>query len=234
MFFDIHSHRPARQSGVITIISADIHNKNGVSGFYSQSLGKHTAGHSEIPSYLGYYSIGLHPWYIDESLIPEVRKFAVLPSVVAIGETGLDKNTAKNQDDFSLQKEIFTEHILISEEVKKPLVIHCVKAWDELLHIHKSSKPSMPWIIHGFRGNAILATQLLNAGLYLSFGINHNAEALKVAWDKGRLFAETDDADIGIREICATIACKLDISINDLLDEISNLFKFLPLPVTNK
>ena len=160
--------------------------------------------------------------------MPEVRRLASLPFVVAIGETGLDKNTVNDQDDLSIQKEIFTEHILISEEVKKPLIIHCVKAWDELLHIRKTTKPLMPWIIHGFRGNAILATQLLNAGLYLSFGINHNIEALKAAWDKGRLFTETDNTDVDIREVCSSIANKLNISINELLDEIGRLYKFLP------
>ena len=228
IFYDLHSHRPAQRAEDITIISVDIRNPDCSSGFYSQSPNKPTLEHLVTNTHLGYYSVGLHPWHIDKSIMSEVRKFAALPSVVAIGETGLDKNTAKNQDDFSLQKEIFTEHILISEEVKKPLVVHCVKAWDELLHIRKSSKPSMPWIIHGFRGNATLATQLLNAGLCLSFGIHHNVEALKASWDKGRLFTETDDADVDIREVCSSIAGKLNVSINELLDEICGLFKFLP------
>ena len=223
MFFDIHSHRPARQHGDITIISADIRNSNCLSGFYSKCFDKLSAGHSTASACISYYSVGLHPWHIDKNLMSEVRRLAALPTVVAIGETGLDKNMAKDKDDFSLQKEIFAEHILISEEVKKPLIIHCVKAWDELLSLRKTLNPSMPWIIHGFRGNAILATQLLNAGLYLSFGINHNAEALKAAWDKGSLFTETDDMDIDIREVCTTIARKLDISINELLNEIEKI-----------
>ena len=88
----------------------------------------------------------------------------------------------------------------------------------------------MPWIVHGFRGNETLANQLLSVGMYLSFGIHHNTESLKLAWNKGCLFTETDDADIEIREVCTTIACKLDISINELLDEIGSLFKILPLP----
>ena len=86
----------------------------------------------------------------------------------------------------------------------------------------------MPWIIHGFRGNAILATQLLSAELYLSFGLHYNVEALKAAWDKGHLFTETDNADIDIREVCSSIADNLNISIKELLDEIGGLFKFLP------
>ena len=227
-FYDLHSHKHASRPGDITIISVDIRNSNYLSDFYSQNFDRQPSINSEASVYSSYYSVGLHPWYIDKSLMPEVRRLASLPFVVAIGETGLDRNTVNDQDDLSIQKEIFTEHILISEEVKKPLIIHCVKAWDELLHIRKTTKPLMPWIIHGFRGNAILATQLLNAGLYLSFGINHNIEALKAAWDKGRLFTETDNTDVDIREVCSSIANKLNISINELLDEIGRLYKFLP------
>ena len=220
VFYNLHSHKQASLPEDITIISIDIRKSNCLSGFYSQGFDKQSSIHAEASACSSYYSVGIHPWYIDKKLMPDVRRLATLPIVVAIGETGLDKNTAKNQDDFSLQKEIFAEHILLSEEVKKPLIIHCVKAWDELLSIRKTTKPSMPWIIHGFRGNATLATQLLNAGLYLSFSINHNVEALKVTWNKGRLFAETDNAEINIRKVCTTIADNLGISINELLDEI--------------
>ena len=215
LYYDLHSHRPARQTEDIAIISIDLHGQQALENIMSDNNA-------------GYFSVGIHPWNPDKSLMPEVKRLAALPYVVAIGETGLDKATAKKQGDFSLQQEIFAEHIFLSEETKKPLIIHCVKAWDELLCIHTSLKPSMPWIIHGFRGNAILATQLLDAGLYLSFGMHHNTEALKKAWDKGRLFAETDDADVDICEVCTSIAGKLNIPINELLSEISSLFLYFP------
>ena len=228
MFYDLHSHKQASRHGDITIVSVDIRDSICLSDFCTQDFDRQPPIHSVASVCSSYYSVGIHPWYIDKKLMPEVRRLAALPIVVAIGETGLDKNTAKDRGDFSLQKEIFAEHILISEELKKPLIIHCVRAWNELLSIRKATKPSMPWIIHGFRGNATLATQLLNAGLYLSFGINHNVEALKVAWDNDRLFIETDDADIDIREVYTMIAYNLNISINELLNKIEKkLFSFV-------
>ena len=207
-FYDLHSHKPAQQVEDITIISIDLRDENCL---------------TDIAENAGYYSVGIHPWHIDKNLMPEVRKLVTLPSVVAIGETGLDKN----KGNLSLQQDIFEEHIRLSEETKKPLIIHCVKAWDDLFRIQKSFKPSMPWIIHGFRGNGNLAAQLLNAGMYLSFGLHNNAESLKAAWDKKRLFTETDDMDINIREVSTTIAGKLNITVKELLDEVrENLIYF--------
>ena len=209
IFYDLHSHKPSQQAEDVTIISVDLREQY----ILSEDMAK--SGH------VGYYSAGVHPWYIDKNRLPVLRKLAALPSVVAIGETGLDKN----RGDYLLQLDFFEEHILLSEKVTKPLIIHCVKAWDDLLRIQKALKPTQPWIIHGFRGNENLATQMLNTGMYLSFGIHHNIASLKAAWDKKRLFIETDDTDINIRDVYALIANNLNITINELLDEAKDLFK---------
>ena len=214
IFFDLHSHRPSQQSEDVTIISVDLCDQ---SSLLSVDIAKNI--------HPGYYSAGIHPWYIDKTFIHEVRKLALLPSVVAIGETGLDKITAAGTDTFKLQQELFMEHIALSEKVKKPLIIHCVKAWDELLHICKSAKPTMPWIIHGFRGKAALAGQLMDAGLYLSFGANHNTDSLKAAWKQHRLLAETDDTNTDIRYVYKQIANNLDITVKELSDSIEKIFK---------
>ena len=218
IYYDLHSHRSSQQAEDVTIVSVDLCDQSSLLSVGIKNI--HT----------GYYSAGVHPWYIDKTLVHEVRKLALLPSVVAIGETGLDKITAAGMDDFKLQQELFIEHIALSEKVKKPLIIHCVKAWDELLHIRKTTKPVMPWIIHGFRSKATLAGQLLNAGIYLSFGALYNVDSLKAAWEKRLLLAETDEARIDIRDIYARIANKLDITVEDLSDEIGAFFihKLLP------
>ncbi len=134
------------------------------------------------------------------------------PSVIALGEAGLDKSI---DAPLSLQTEVFTEQVKLSEAFRKPLVIHCVKAWDELLAVKKDLNPQMPWVIHGFRGNDILAEQLIRKGLYLSFGMKFNPKALRIAWPD-YVLPETDEADIAIEEVYADIANALDMSI-DLL-----------------
>lgn len=134
------------------------------------------------------------------------------PSVVALGEAGLDKHI---ETPLSEQIEVFAEQVRLSEEFGKPLIIHCVKAWDELLAVKKDLNPQKPWIIHGFRGNGALAEQLIRKGFLLSFGAKFNPEALPVAWPD-HILLETDEADSSIEEVYTDVANALGISI-DLL-----------------
>ena len=170
-----------------------------------------------------YYSYGIHPWHIEDKdmqlmLLTEV---VLHPSVVALGEAGLDKNI---EAPMLLQTEIFTEQAKLAEDIGKPLIIHCVKAWDELLAIKKEINPQMPWIIHGFRGNELLADQLIKKGFRLSFGEKYNPEALRVAWPD-HLFIETDESDKSIQEIYDDIAKSLNVSIDLLALTLRNNVK---------
>ena len=227
IYYDIHTHQTTVRAEDIAIISLDIINRDNLPEIFSteRNIPKMPSSrYIETNKRHEYYSVGIHPWNPDKSLISKVREYATSPTVIAIGETGLDKNSTNSTDDFKLQQELFIEHIIISEEVKKPLIIHCVKAWNELLHIRKSINPLIPWIIHGFRGKAALATQLLNAGLYLSFGAFHNTDSIKVAWEKRRLLTETDDTNTDIRDIYAQIANKLSIPVEELSGNIKVFF----------
>jgi TatD DNase family protein len=169
------------------------------------------------------FSVGIHPWSADMSKIEELRACASLKNVVAIGESGLDKMKIQSSNDFDIQKELFKIHAGIAEEYGKPLIVHCVKAWNELIEIRKAMKPAAQWIIHGFRGKEVLASQLINEGMYLSFGKYHNAESLKKAWKCKRLFAETDDKNVDIQEVYNDISNILGITNKELSDEIQEL-----------
>lgn len=172
----------------------------------------HTHGKEEFAS------AGIHPWHIGdaEEQLRQLREAVQRPEVVFIGEAGLDKLA---DAPMPIQQEVFTAQARMAEEVRKPLIIHCVKAWQELLAIRKGIKPSVPWIIHGFRGNANLARQLTNQGLYLSFGEHFNPEAPKAAWP-GHLFAETDDSDVDIRMVYQKIAEALQVTVEELALQI--------------
>lgn len=197
VYYDIHTHQTQTASGVISIVNKLV-----------------DLQHSFCFLPGCYYSYGIHPWHIqDKDMQLMLLTEAVLhPSVVALGEAGLDKNI---ETPLQLQKEVFAEQVKLAEEIGKPLIIHCVKAWDELLAIKKELNPDMPWIIHGFRGNAQLAEQLINKGFRLSFGEKYNPEALRIAWPD-HIFAETDESDKSIQEIYDDHAKSLNISI-DLL-----------------
>ena len=173
-----------------------------------------------------YYSIGLHPWDINHFDTNEamtiVAQYACHPSVVAIGETGIDllKGGALHQ-----QMDIFMQHINISEKSGKPLIIHCVKAHDIISEIRKRISPKQDWIIHGFRNKPSIAKILLDAGCYLSFGERFNPESLLITPDD-RILAETDTSDCKISQIIDNLsAVKGQHIIKSITQNSDLLFK---------
>lgn len=151
-------------------------------------------------------SIGIHPWDLtaenSERLWDvlqrelERRKSENRPCV-AIGEAGLDKLAAAPME---LQVKIFERQVALSEDCRLPLIIHCVKAVDELLAVKKRLAPLQAWIWHGFRGKAQQASQLLRHGFYLSLGEHYSREAMQ-AIPASRLFLETDESVLDISDI---------------------------------
>jgi TatD DNase family protein len=165
-----------------------------------------------------WFSCGVHPWYSEdaEPQIKFLKEIASDPRIVAIGEAGYDKLKGP---DLQIQKQIFEQQVELSEQLHKPLIIHCTKAWDELLASHKKYKPKQPWILHGYRGKPELTKQLLNHGFYFSIGEKFNVESLKKI-PLERLFCETDVTDIPISEIYDKIADGLQIPIENLASHI--------------
>lgn len=153
-----------------------------------------------------YYSYGMHPWYIDEfheSNLRKLRDLAKEKRCLAIGECGLDK---LSKVDFALQEEVFIEHIRLANELNKPLIIHCVKAFNELINCLNLNDNKVPVIIHGFNNNENIARILTNEGYYFSFGkalLAYESPAAKAikAVGRKRFFLETDDADLSIKYV---------------------------------
>lgn len=139
-----------------------------------------------------WYSVGIHPWNttggVDEDVFPVLFEKALGDNVVAIGECGLD---ALRGAPLAVQEEVFRRHVALSEEVGKPVIIHCVKAFDRIIALRKELKPRQRWIIHGFRGKPQLAADLLRHGFDLSFGEKYNPDTY-AAVPAGRRFRETD------------------------------------------
>ena len=121
---------------------------------------------------------------------------------VAVGEAGLDKLAKAPME---LQLAVFKEQVKLSEKLGLPLIIHCVKAMEELLGVKKESRPQQPWIWHGFRGKPEQAVQLLKKGFYLSFGEYYPDETMQIVPDE-RLFLETDDSLLDIEDILCQAA----------------------------
>lgn len=166
------------------------------------------------PQESGWYSVGIHPWHIEASSGEESRLETILqhPQVLAVGEAGLDKLADASMD---LQLEVFGYQARLADKVGKPLVIHLVRAADELLRLRRELRPAMPWVIHGFRGKAALAEEYLRHGFYLSFGEKYQAEALS-ATPAERLFMETDESVVPIEELYLRAAAVRGIGSEEL------------------
>jgi TatD DNase family protein len=219
-YIDIHTHGGTPSEGV----------------FIVENLMAHLT--EAIPSVPGIaFTIGLHPWFIgdndNEKPLLKIKKFAAQKSIIAIGEAGFDKIRGASPD---LQKKVFEEQAIIAEEHKMPLIIHCVKGWDDLLAAHKKLKPSVPWLIHGFHGKIETARQLLDRGMFLSVWysfalIPESAELIRFI-PKERLFLETDGAEVDIRDIYNKVAEDLKMNIADLKSMIFENYNefFAPQP----
>lgn len=159
---------------------------------------------SAIPALrAGYhYSVGIHPWNctkVSSRDLLMLRAIAIEPQVIAIGETGLDTtrtDTSTLSGDNSLlqlQTRLLKLHIALSEELHKPLILHIVRRFPEIIRLRRDIHPSQPWIIHGFRGKPQLANELLRHGFHLSYGEKFNPASLAIT-PSDRLLIETDQS----------------------------------------
>lgn len=147
------------------------------------------------------YSIGLHPWDLRDTLdndlaMIRVSELAVRTNVLAIGESGIDRVI-----DMAIgeQKRVFMFHLNLAMKLKKPLIIHCVRAHSDLLEIFKREKLTVPVIFHDYQGNFEEARKLLQFPCYFSFGQNlfQSEKIMNVLklLPEDRWFLETDDQE---------------------------------------
>ena len=183
-----------------------------------------------------FYSIGIHPWNLKSQnlKISETQKLGDLESqclgdlnIKAIGECGLDRAC---DVDFEIQKEVFMKQIELSEQIAKPLIIHAVRTYPDIISIRKEIKAKQPWIIHGFQGNVQSAEQLLrHDGIYLSLGDvlfrnERRASELLNIIPLDRLFLETDVAERDIVEVYEKAVSLSGIEMDKLRNDIFNNF----------
>lgn len=214
-FIDIHTHYITPVEGVFAVENFMVHEEF----HYDKLSGKA-------------FTAGIHPWYLNEknhdSLIESVRKISHDSNLIAIGEAGYDKLRGPSME---LQRTTFEEQAKIACQIQKPLVIHCVKAWDELLVSHKHLKPEKPWLIHGFRGKKELASQLISRGMYISFWFDFilrpESSDLVRFLPRERIFLETDGADVNISMIYKKVSDDLSVSLGTLKNIICKNYKVL-------
>ena len=175
------------------------------------------------------YSIGIHPWYIDENRLENdlktIEKKLQISECLALGECGLDKRI---EIPLNIQIEVFEKQIALAEKYQKPLVLHLVAAFDELIEIKKRLKIKVPIVIHGFSKNEQVAKQLIDNGFYLSFGKyllrNPDLETVFKSVPNDRFFLETDTIAETLEEVYTLAAKYKNIKIEDLIEIVNTNF----------
>ena len=208
-FFNLHTHQYTGSSGVLELVNQ-----------YPAEFA------AAIPT----YSIGIHPWTIvAENVTTELQIIEhQLPfeNCLALGECGLDKRI---EVPFDLQLEVFEKQLLLAQKYHKPVVIHCVAAFQETIALKKQLGISVPMIIHGFSKSEELARQLIDNGFYLSFGKyllrNPELESVFKTVPNDRFFLETDTIEEGIREVYQLAAKYKSIDLETLKQTINTNFK---------
>lgn len=115
-----------------------------------------------------YATVGVHPDEIKNFNIAELRKLAIHPKVVAIGECGIDIKARNSKHEIrNGQVEIFKQQIELAKELDKPLMIHCRNAHKEILEIFK--KYNHYGNIHFFSGDWEEARKYFDLGFTISF-----------------------------------------------------------------
>jgi TatD DNase family protein len=184
----------------------------------------------EKPQPPWYFSVGLHPWHIlkvnPDECFRTIEYASELKNMLAIGECGLDRSI---KTDFVTQEKFFKNQIEIAERFSKPLIIHCVRAYSDLIKLKKETKSKVSWIIHAYNGNQQTTQSLINHGFYFSLGeqflkLSSKFELIKTI-PANRLFLETDDRDIAIEEVYHLAAQVLKIDKESLRTTIFSNFR---------
>ena len=198
----------------------DIHHHFlGRKGIYNLDLGEDVP---QIP-----FSVGLHPKDIDENAelyLDRVRDVSKNPLCWAVGECGLDSLVSVP---ISEQERVFEAQILLANEIHKPVIIHCVRRFSELLRFSKIAKT--PLIVHGFNKKKSIADDLLKRGFYLSLGkvllYSESLQGLVKDLPLDRVFLETDVWEEEVSLLYEQFARLKNISIEVLQEQIKKNIK---------
>lgn len=205
VLLDVHSHQAVAAEDSRVVCSLDI-----------AAWGARHGG--------GWFSVGLHPWTLTDrwpEQLPALTAAATDEQVVLIGEAGLDRLRGPSME---LQIKAFVAVANLAEHTGKPLLIHCVRAFEEIMLLHRQRRPEVAWIIHGFNKSLPLAERLLAAGFYLSFGAAllpaKGPASFFHQLPAGRIFLESDMAAGRLWEIYTRAARLRAVSVETLAAQL--------------
>jgi TatD DNase family protein len=163
-------------------------------------------------------SLGIHPWWLgpypEKQLIDWIETHLENPHVLAIGECGLDR---LHPVPLAEQMRIFEYHIEWAQSLNKPMILHCVRAFPEIIQLLKPVA-RVPIIFHGFRGSWQKAQDLIHRGYYLGIGPPKTSSDRQLLQQLPleQILLETDDSGVDIESVYNQVAMAKSISIEVL------------------
>ncbi|MBO7490208.1 MAG: TatD family hydrolase [Bacteroidales bacterium] len=178
-------------------------------------------------------SFGIHPWKADQEKAESYDAFKnkslpLFANAQIIGECGLDKVCRSN---WETQMRLFEWQIMMADELNKPMVVHCVRAFNELTELRKKHRHNI-WVVHGFAGSTQLADQLYKAGIWVSYGaalLDPKREKVResLRCNRNPYLLETDDSDVGIAAVYKSAAETTGLELKTLADTIKERYTTL-------
>jgi len=140
--------------------------------------------------------IGVHPEMAQNNtkkvlqIIEDVNE-----EITGIGEIGLDRTYIKSEDEWVIQKKVFSEQLTLAEKLQKPVSIHSRKTLDEIFEILTSFNLKGV-LLHWFDGNKNQLKHAMDLGLYVSYGpltvYANDKQALLAKSNTEQILVETD------------------------------------------
>jgi TatD DNase family protein len=120
-----------------------------------------------------YPTVGIHPLYTEDADLKEIKKLAQDPSVVAIGEIGIDY---WHLDEKEEQTKIFIQQLDLAAELGKPVVIHTRgskeapdEIFEDLYKILVDYQGKLTGVVHSYAGDEVMAQKFIDLGFLLGF-----------------------------------------------------------------
>lgn len=206
MYYNIHTHHFSNNNEIVELVNQ-----------YP----------NEVDTKLPNFTVGIHPWYLNENTFLDdltvIENAIQHPNFKAVGECGLDKRI---ETSIEIQKKILIPQLVLAEKYKKPVILHCVAAYQEIIEIKKELKLTIPMVIHGFSKNDQVAESLIKNGFYLSFGKyllqNPELENVLKTIPLNQLFLETDMIDQTIFEVYSKAERVLNRNLEPIIEENYN------------
>lgn len=199
-YFDAHTHKKTATDAIVNI----------------------RVGVDSLTLDINCFSAGIHPYDAAKATgrhFDELELLASHPSCVAIGECGVDHR----YENIPLQVEVLSRQIEIAAQAQKPLIIHCVRAENEILKAtaHFSGKI----VFHAYASYSAQTAVRQNILFSVDPRAITNPKLLQIP--QGRLLAESDESETPINEIYDMISQKIGRDMCDILNNnFHNTFDF--------